>query len=354
MKNKIIKNPFNSLKKKRDVVFDLLKLIALLLVIMDHSLQRWIENCQATQLYNFIFLTQMPVFMFVSGYFSFKHYSKIELFSPKDRLIDALKRVASLLIPFISFALIKAIIMNDLSNIYLSFLYPQRSLWFLWALLCIDLMMLISQNIIIIFKVKTKIKSFLFSSILYLAFLTLFIIIYLINSALFDSKLIIYYSIFFLFGYLWSYLTDELIILSRKWTKLTVLMTSLCVLVMVMLVRPTIIFDSETIINMGLRILGSVSAILVVFELCSFASKYKCVDYISRLGRLSLEFYYAHLLLFMIPIFVETTSNYLLFLLMYLLTILTSFLTIIVLKTFYITDLICFGKIIKKEANKNV
>ena len=70
-----------------------------------------------------------------------------------------------------------------------------------------------------------------------------------------------------------------------------------------MILHPTIISDTETIANMVIRIIGSISSIIVVFELASFVSRAKIIRLISKFGRISLEFYYVHLLLLMIPIF---------------------------------------------------
>jgi len=102
----LFQNPLSQLKK-RNITFDLLKLFAALLVIMDHTLQRWIPNSQTTQLYNFIFLTQMPLFMFIAGFFAAKKIYRI--CTIRDFGIAVGKTTISLLIPFFSFSLVSSI-----------------------------------------------------------------------------------------------------------------------------------------------------------------------------------------------------------------------------------------------------
>lgn len=62
---------------RRNKTFDFLKLYAMLSVVLDHALQHMLgESTQSTQLYNWIFLSQMPIFMFVSGYFALRGIEK--------------------------------------------------------------------------------------------------------------------------------------------------------------------------------------------------------------------------------------------------------------------------------------
>ena len=132
------KNPFLSFRR-RNIVFDLLKLFAALLVIMDHTLQRWIDGSQSTQLYNFIFLTQMPLFMFIAGFFAARKVDRID--SLKNFVISVGKVALSLLVPFLSYLLIANAFTTDyLSGIVNGFLHPSESisLWFLWALFWLE------------------------------------------------------------------------------------------------------------------------------------------------------------------------------------------------------------------------
>ena len=144
--NCLFKSPFSGFKK-RNVVFDLLKLFAALMVILDHSLQRWIEGSQSTQLYNFIFLTQMPLFVFIAGFFIAKKNNNVKTLV--EYAFTTCKTAASLLIPFCSYSLITtAFEASSFSEywtrVFNCFLNPQTSLWFLWALFCLEFFILTS------------------------------------------------------------------------------------------------------------------------------------------------------------------------------------------------------------------
>lgn len=356
---KVMQPPFYFLKGDRDYRFDLLKLWAMLSVVLDHCLQRWIENCQQSQLYNFIFLSQMPIFIFVSGYFAYFQIKKIVNFTPKETIIFLSKKVISLLIPFISYAIIKLIISNNYSMIYESFVYPQKSLWFLWTLLWLEVLIFVSQLISKGLSVNKKDKVkwiFALSLVFYLLLLVPFAVLFIYRPEIIDTKLIVYYSIFFLFGYCFSFLYQQFEFVKKSIFNVAIGIISLIALIVVMILHPTIISDAETIPNIIIRIIGSVSAIIAVFEFVSLLSKIKLFSFVSKFGRISLEFYYVHLLLFMIPIFQVPLTNVFLFICLYLLVVISTFLVIVLLKTNIVTDLLCFGKInlVWKEKKRNV
>lgn len=82
-------------KKQRDHKFDLLKGIAIYLVVMGHVLTMCIRGLDAAFIFKFIENVHMPVFFFISGYFSFKQYGSRTYCPPKLG-----KRFCQLMIPF--------------------------------------------------------------------------------------------------------------------------------------------------------------------------------------------------------------------------------------------------------------
>lgn len=66
----------NIRKEGRNLTIDLLKAFAAILVILSHSLLKFIDSTQHNLFYNilfnFIWLTQMPLFMFISGFLNNK------------------------------------------------------------------------------------------------------------------------------------------------------------------------------------------------------------------------------------------------------------------------------------------
>ncbi len=101
----IIKNPFQCFKSGRIAFYDFMKLIALGFVMLDHTFQHWRPALTQSAFYNFIFLTQMPLFFFIAGYFSFRKATSVSRFL--DCTKNELRACASYLIPFFSFVLLK-------------------------------------------------------------------------------------------------------------------------------------------------------------------------------------------------------------------------------------------------------
>lgn len=331
-----------NIKNKREVVWDLLKLYAMLSVVLDHTLTLWFPNIQSTQLYNFIFLTQMPLFMMISGYL---FYSKLE---QKISISNFTKTLKSLMIPFFTFVVIKSLIDGELLklpiNIYNAILKPDLSLWFLWVLAIIQLLMLLSIVIINKLNIKKQFLKLLCTLISYIILCIPLIYIYIfINKTCFDIKLIIYYSIYFIYGLCICYFNK---IYTSKTFSIILLIISLLTLIYVMITHPTIIFDNENLINMIMRIIGSLAAINLFVVLGRFFQNYTFIKQLSVYGKYSLELYYIHLLLIKSKLFDFSITNINIynFTTLYISVVLLSFIIILLIKKNKIINLILFGK----------
>lgn len=325
----------------RDRTFDLLKLYAMLSVVLDHTLSRWIAgDIQTTQLYNWIFISQMPIFMFVAGYFSQIGINKSTSWT--DCLRKIVKTIESMMIPFITFAAFSSVIIGE-NILFSSFLFPQKSLWFLWALMWMQVLMLISQQIskILIKKANTKV----FVSIgLYVVELIPIGVFYLWKPGLFDTKLIIFYSVFFLFGYFYSFIENKLNFLKTDKFKMACIPVLVVIVAFIMTKHPTVMYESENIKNILSRFVGSFSAVLLMLYLSSFAVKLKPVEKVAAFGVFSLEMYYMHLLLMRFSLFNTTIQSIGFFLIKYILLVAIALIVIVAVKSSWILDFVIFGK----------
>ena len=114
-----------------DSYIDALKGIAILLVVVGHSIQVNISYFDNNVVFRIIYSFHMPLFMLLSGYVIFGH-----VHSPLSGwLIDKFKR---LVIPFLSWAIVSKFLYynSDSFTQYFLKLYhsPDIGLWFLWAL----------------------------------------------------------------------------------------------------------------------------------------------------------------------------------------------------------------------------
>ena len=358
-------NPIKKLKTTRDTTIDCLKMLAMFLVVLDHCLQRWIVNAQSTQFYNFIFLTQMPLFMFISGYFTSRKFD-----STKDFLRQLLKKTITLLIPFFFCSVFISLVFettdqNPFIAMYHAILNPQLSLWFLWALFFIELFMMISIFISQKICGDVQKKGYVIMKLVFFLHLLIFpIIIYLLKGEEFlSSKLIIFYSVFFLIGHIFRtiQLSGSKEIQKIKELKsfpIIICAVSVVILGLIMYHHPQVIFEDETLTNALLRIIGSISSIALLFSLSVLANKWKPIQTISKLGMFSLELYVVHFILLKVPFLDSPLAtgvvSYFIFILLYLFVLFQSFVFILLLKTNMVTDFLFFGKLdfMKKRKSK--
>lgn len=329
-------------RNKRNRTFDLLKLYAMLSVVLDHSLQHMIGGTiQSTQLYNWIFLSQMPIFMFVAGFFALNGIDKS--YTVRGILKKVGKTIASLLIPFISYSLIVSLIVKK-NLVFSSFLYPDNSLWFIWALMWMHIIMILAQLISKVISSKYLGKVFL-SLVFYCVGLLPIGIVYIHYPELFDSKLIVFYSGFYMSGYVYAVIEKRFCLLKNNMLKMICIPIAAIIVAVVMFEHPTIMYDNETVKNIAVRCLGSISAVILMLYLSSFAVRCKWVEKISVFGVLSLELYFVHLIMLRLNFFNSTDVSVTVFILKYILIVVASLAIVILLKRLWITDMLLFGKL---------
>ena len=117
-------------KPPRNHHIDALKGVAIMLVVLGHSIQATVPNMDTNWLFCWIYSFHMPLFMFLSGYIAF------------GRNIDLRKKFRTLVIPFVVWYQISYLLQSLLSHhfspywpfIYRWLISPDWGLWFLWVL----------------------------------------------------------------------------------------------------------------------------------------------------------------------------------------------------------------------------
>ena len=84
------------LKKQRIEYFDLLKGIAIFMVVMGHALTMCVRGLDAAFLFKLIGQVHMPAFFFISGYLTYKANTDNQFITPGLK-----KRFIQLIIPFL-------------------------------------------------------------------------------------------------------------------------------------------------------------------------------------------------------------------------------------------------------------
>ena len=124
--------------RKRLYYIDNLKGFLIILVVLGHCIQNFMPNYESNILFRFIYSFHMPLFIFVSGYVSYKDHITW-------KSVD--KRFMQLMIPFFAWGVVKALIKWDAGMIPYIIQNPDNGLWFLHTLFFISLIMMICEFI---------------------------------------------------------------------------------------------------------------------------------------------------------------------------------------------------------------
>lgn len=184
MNSKLINN--------RNIVLDWAKTIAIILVVIGHSIQYgsgynyWINSNYLNNIvFKFIYSFHMPLFMLISGYL---FYNSINKYSVKE-LIK--KKTTSLLVPILSFSTLELLFVTLFQHQSITIhsiidIYTDK-LWFLWAAYILSLLVIFTNRVfkdnIIIYALLIILTFFTPSFLKLIGFmLPFFIIGYLYNK----------------------------------------------------------------------------------------------------------------------------------------------------------------------------
>ncbi|MFA5283606.1 MAG: acyltransferase [Bacilli bacterium] len=332
----------------RDLGLDLVKCLCMLLVVLDHSLQKYVPGIFYTPLYNIIWLLQMPAFFFISGYLSKKTFSDIKTF-----LLWAAKTAIFYLVPFLTHGLL-IYATQLLRPAFGTFLYglianPDSSLWFLFVLFWIVL--IVGLGTYLSHFLKNRVMKFLLP-LFFAVFLELiaFIIFERMGGLFFSSKLIIYYNLIYCAGYIGYFVKNNFCVNiqnKKVFFWITTLVAGVGFFTVVFAV-PSAIFLTNSIGDLLIRIAGSFCGVIFVVQLFSKASsQFKFLTFLGYCGQYSLEIYYLHRFFVRFAPDLGTLSvinQWLAALFLFVVLIVMSIIALIVLFLVPFGHLIMFGK----------
>lgn len=287
------------MKRVRDRNIDLLRGIAAVIVVIGHVIQRF-SNFEDNILFNIIFSLQMPLFMMISGYTRFFSV-KIDSVS---KLWEHIKRRAlTLLLPWgvwsiIAFLLIESKKYSILGFISVASHKMEIAFWFLFSLWTIDMLFSVSQWIGCLID-RNRSERFRYYAGFALGSVgggtALILIGYKLGITFLGIKYSLYYSVFYVLGFLLSKLKN-----SERWERLSsardvVLLISV-VLYAVLISRFNIMKMPDFSISILIRAFISALACYIAFEFIYRIEfpKSQVSAYIEKLGSLSLEMYVVH------------------------------------------------------------
>lgn len=204
----------NNIPLKRNPFWDALKIVLIFFVVYGHMIETCVENSKFNQaMYNTIYLFHMPLFVFISGYFS--HMKN------RRKYFSRLGTIFETYIVFQFIRCIKPMFTNNNYSLFPNILFPKGILWYLVCLL-------LWRSIIVIFNEqrllchKTSVLIFFFISGIGVGFFS-------INSTI--SRFFIL-GLFFFLGY---YFNKVYILYLKKIPLWTAIICIPCLFVLVYL-----------------------------------------------------------------------------------------------------------------------
>lgn len=200
--------------KERNTFVDMMRGIAMLLVVLGHTMTGVTANSQESVIYNIIWSLQMPLFILISGYVT--RYSR-EISSFKGLLSFLGKRTLSYLLPFAVWSfVIRGLILGrkDFLDIKYMLWHMDNGYWFLITIWTISMIFGISSLVSSLVKSSVTGKQILLFASYICGMALLGAVGYLAGMSFFCIKLTLYYMPFYFAGYLYGQYRDKIFALS--------------------------------------------------------------------------------------------------------------------------------------------
>lgn len=189
------------IRKQRNKALDCYKGVLMVLVVLGHVFQYSVSDWNYNIFYNLIWAVQMPGFMLVSGYFSFK-----EVENGKNLMIDYGKSVERYFLPFLMWFILSVLLLGDYERSLLRGLISivwgvDKGLWFIWVIFILSLILGLCN------LVRSKVSGFK-KQVLSVAVVfggcygVLFVLARLFSVNFLGIKFILYYGLFYGLGWL--------------------------------------------------------------------------------------------------------------------------------------------------------
>ena len=285
--------------KERNTFVDLMRGIAMLLVVLGHTMTGVTANSQESVIYNIIWSLQMPLFILISGYVT--RYSR-EISSFKGLLSFLGKRTLSYLLPFAVWSfVIRGLILGrkDFLDIKYMLWHMDNGYWFLITIWTISVIFGISSLVSSLVKASVTGKQILLFASYICGMALLGAVGYLAGMSFFCIKLTLYYMPFYFAGYLYGQYRDKIFALSfgKRAVDITV---AICFAAWIFtLARVNLFSLADGGKDIIIRAAASLSGCIAVCGLLKTATGEKTnkVGYLSALrwtGVHSLEIYVTH------------------------------------------------------------
>lgn len=285
---------------ERDYRFDVLKGVAILIIILGHVMQYSLPEYYNTFIFNIVWSIQIPLFMVVSGYFSIGRTVRSFGASMKRKMIRYL-------IPFASYFVLSTYISgSDFLDETAHLVWQlERSLWYLFVLFILAELNDIAKVGVAKFS-KTERNSFgkiiIHTAVFFALVFPWLAVMIFIGGTFLGAKYIVYYSAFFWMGWLWrnvSLNTDAIPFGKsiRKRIREGTYAAAFLVYFAIIL-RWNLYLSDDTIIGAVPRLIAGVCGVYILISFVMANCKRNLFfRTVAEIGEISLELYYVHMLI---------------------------------------------------------
>ena len=289
--------------KERNQFVDIMRGIAMLLVVLGHTMTGCTTGAENSFLFNIVWSLQMPLFILISGYVT-RYTRGIENGVGLWKYIQ--RRTIAYLLPWAVWSfIVRGIIFGQSNFLNIKWLlwHMDSGYWFLMTIWMISLIFGVSAFLAKKIAKDSGIKQKLFTLALYLAGMAVLAVIGLLAGLSFLAiKLTLYYMPFYFVGYLYGQYRDK--ILETKWGKTIIdIIVACCVAGWLFIMNRYHLYAlPDNGIAIVLRAFSSITSCVAVCGLCKgvFSKATKTFVgwvFLKWCGVHSLEIYLTHYLL---------------------------------------------------------
>ena len=284
----------------RNQFVDIMRGIAMLLVVLGHTMTGCTIGGENSFLFNIVWSLQMPLFIMISGYVA--RYSRgIENGAGLWKHFK--RRTIAYLLPWVVWSfLIRGVIFGQLNFLNIKWLlwHMDSGYWFLATIWTISLIFGTSTFLAKKVTKEPGVKQQLFTLVFYLIGMAVLVGIGLFAGlSFFSIKLTLYYMPFYFAGYLYGQYRDK--ILETKWGKNVIDVLIACCVAgwLFILTRYHLYALPDSALAIVLRALSSITGCVAVCGLCKglFSETTKTFVggiILNQCGKHSLEIYLTH------------------------------------------------------------
>ncbi|MBR4769408.1 MAG: acyltransferase family protein [Clostridia bacterium] len=196
--------------KERNGSVDCLRGIAILLVVLGHTISGSSTDYESSFLFNAIWSLQMPLFMLISGYVN-KYRRPID--SGRTIGAFALKSTVAYLLPFFVWTfLVRGIMLRQSGFLDVKYLiwHMDAGYWFLFSLWTLTLIFGFSLFISLFFRNSKKIVGFFVTALVFGTMVAALLVVgKTVGLSFLGIKFTVYYSLFYFAGYTYGLFQED-------------------------------------------------------------------------------------------------------------------------------------------------